>query len=310
MPLIDPPQTTVDLSKTVPGGWTLVGFSEPRSDGVNPFRVPQPVTEIRFSTPGPRYVELNYQLFSPRADVRAKATLDGQALGQFTFPAGQFVTFKPSGFVRAGPHLLRFEQGCAVACAINQYNAQAKLVVSARPTARVGSGATRWAINAPQSAIQTPGFAPLTFDGQNYFRSLTSPGQAKVVLPSGTVPTSLHYVSVSDTGAYRLAWSNETGRAVETRLPKAAIWAPKNALSAQDLSLVGDEAQTLKVQVKCQDGTAACLPVRLYWSELTGVSQSAGLGKLSLPTSLGTLLLAPGLLALFALLLRPARARR
>jgi hypothetical protein len=323
MPLIEPPQTTVDLSSSVPGGWTLVGFSEPRSDGINPFRVPQPVTEIRFSTPGPRYVQFNYQLYSPNAEVKAKVTLDGQPLGQFTFPAGQFVTVNPAGFVKIGSHVLRFEQGCAQSCAVNQYQAGVTLISSPPAQRDVALGATRWYLNAPPSGFTASGLSSPAFDGVNFFRTLNRNQTAILTLPPGSQTSILRYQTISATGDYRLEWRALGGRKIPVQVTQdlpgmsadrpelGATILPKGQYINQNLSSPSSsDLKQLSLNVTCRGGGTACLPLKLYHVELTSLSRPAGLSEFTAGERFGIGLGLSGSLLLFALLLRPARARR
>lgn len=309
MPFSDPEQTTTDLSTQIPPGWSLSGFSAPRSDGVNPYRVPQPVSEIQFSTPGPRYVSFTYQLFSPNQSVQASVTLDGQSLGQFTFPPGKFVTVLPGGFVGAGKHVLHFEQGCVSACAINQYYAGIKLVAAPPVRQSVGLGAARWTLDSVKSPCSSSGLSAAQLDGANLFRSLSDLQAATLTLPKGVQASDLRTFSVSDVGAYRLRWTSGNGQVLPLRTERTAAFWPKSQLTEQSLPLVGHPANNLSVQVECAAGGTACLPVRLYWTELTSLAPGPGLGQLSPLKLAGSLLLFLVLLAAFALLLRPARAR-
>lgn len=310
MPLSNPEQTTTDLSIQIPPGWSLSGFSAPRSDGVNPYRVPQPVSEIRFSTPGPRYVSLTYQLYSTKQPVRASVKLDGQSLGRFTFPAGQFVTVLPGGFVGAGEHVLHFEQGCASACPINQYYAGIKLINAPPVRQSAGLGAARWALDSAQTPFSTTGFLPTQFDGKNLFQSLNQLAPATLTLPGGMRVSDLQTFSVSDMGAYRLRWKSGDGQTLPLRTERSTAFWPKSQLTDQSLPLVGRSLSKLSVQVECAAGGTACLPVRLYWTELTSLAPRAGLGQLSPLKLAGSMLAFLVLLAVFALLLRPARATR
>ena len=315
MPFSNPEQTTTDLSAQVPPGWSLSGFSSSRSDGVNLYRVPQPISEIRFSTPGSRYVSFTYQLFSPKQAVRASVKLDDQPLGQFNFPAGQFVTVLPGGFVGAGQHLLRFEQVCDAACPINQYHAAVKLVAAPPVRQKLGLGAVRWTLDSVQPRLLSTALSASQFDGSNFFRSLDQLSPATLTFPKGVQASDLRTFSVSDVGAYRLSWKTRDGQALPIRTERTGAFWPKSQLTEQSLPLVGRAASGLSVQVECAAGGATCLPVRLYWTELSSLAPGSGLlgsgpGQFSLPKLAGSVLLLLVLLAVFALLLRPGRATR
>ncbi|GAA4014693.1 hypothetical protein GCM10022631_28140 [Deinococcus rubellus] len=310
MPFSNPEQTTTDLSTQIPLGWSMLGFSASASDGVNPYRVPQPVSEIWFSTPGPRYVSFTYQLYSPQQSVQASVALDGQPLGRYVFPAGQFVTVLPSGLVEAGQHVLHFEQGCASACPINQYYAGVKLIDAPPLRQSVGLGAVQWALDSAKSPFSSSGLSVVQFDGANLFRSLSDLQAATFTLPKGVQASDLRTFSVSDAGAYRLRWTSDGSQALSPRTERSTAFWPKSQLTEQSLPLIGRSTNGLSVQVECAAGGATCLPVRLYWTELTSLAPGPGLGQLSPLKLAGSVLLSLVLLAVFALLLRPERATR
>ena len=216
----------------------------------------------------------------------------------------------PGGFVGAGQHLLRFEQSCAAACPINQYYAAVKLVAAPPISQHVGLGAVRWTLDSVQPQLLSTGLSLPQFDGGNFFRSLNQLTPAKFTLPGGAQASDLRTFSVSDLGAYRLRWKMADGQALPVRTERTGAFWPKSQLTEQSVPLVGRPANGLSVQVECAAGGAACLPVRLYWTELTSLPPRAGLGQLSPPKLAGSVLLLLALLTLFALLLRPARATR
>ncbi len=310
MTLSNPKQMATDLSTQIPPGWSASGLSDPRFDGVNVYRAAQPVSEIRFSTPGPRYVRFTYQLFSPQQAVRGAVTLDGQLLGDFTFPAGQFVSALPGGLVGAGPHLLRFEQRCAAACPVHQYHAKVDLVTAPPPRQSAGLGAVRWRLDSVPSPVLVSGLSATQFDGANLFRSLNDLQAALLTLPKGVAISDLRTFSVSDTGEYRLRWKAVDGPALPLRTERAAAFWPKRQLTEQSLPMVGRSVNQLSVQVECAAGGKACLPVRLYWTELTSLPPSTSLSGLSPLKLAGVGLALLVLLTVFALLLRLVRLGR
>ena len=316
MPLANPDQTTTDLSRQVPPGWSVSGLSAPKFDGVNFYREAGPVGEIRFSTSGPRYMQFQYQLFSPNSPVQGRLVLDGQLLGNYTFPAGQFVTVLPGSFIGAGKHILRSEQSCRFACPINQYFAQVKLAAVLPGSRSAGLGASRWLLDAPQPDFSVKGLSATQFDGVNYFRALNSLQPVTFTFPAKIRPTDFYYMTFSNSAAYQLNWSLDNGSSVTPRLVLGnktpdPVFLPSQKYFGRTLALFRTyPLQKLQLQVSCQDGTASCLPIRFYWTELTVIPLRGGLSTLSAPGLLSALALTLALLLLFALLLRPAPARR
>ncbi|WP_420597406.1 hypothetical protein [Deinococcus sp.] len=310
MSLANPPQTTVDLRTEVPPGWQVSGLSAPKFDGVNFYRTLQPVSELRFTTSEPRYIWFTHQLFSPEQAVQSRVTLDGQVVAQPVFPAGQFITLYPGGFAQAGPHVLRFEQRCAAACTIRQYYAGVKLVAPPAARREVGLGATRWTLDTVQPALPISGLSGVQFDGNNFFREINTLSAASLNVPVGQQASELQTYTFSNSGDYRLIWKTAAGQSLTPRLRQDKPFWPKNQLTEQSVALLGKPTNKLSVQVECKGGGTACLPVRLYWTELTSLAVPGGLSDLS-PANLGGSILVFGLLlTLFALLLRPARAIR
>ena len=309
MSLANPPQTAIDLRTEVLPGWQVSGLSEPKFDGVNFYRTPQAISEIRFNTPGPRFVAFIYQLFSPEQAVQARVTLDGQLVAQPVFPAGQFSTVFPGAFAQAGMHVLRLEQSCAAACPINQYYAGVKLVTVPAARREVGLGATRWTLDTVQPALPISGLSGIQFDGNNFFREINTLSAASLNVPVGQRASELQTYTLSGSGDYRLIWK-AAGQSLRPRLRQDKPFWPKDQLTEQSVALLGKPTNKLSVQVECKGGGTACLPVRLYWTELTSLAVPGGLSDLS-PANLGGSILVFGLLlTLFALLLRPARAIR
>ncbi|AZI42070.1 hypothetical protein EHF33_04335 [Deinococcus psychrotolerans] len=305
-----PKQKTIDLKTGAPAGWQLIGFSGVKSDGVNPFRTPQLSSEIKFDTAGSRYIRFQYQLYSPDQAVKAHVTLDDQDLGYFDFPAGQFKTVYPAALVKAGKHSLRFKQSCPLACPINQYHAEVKLITLPDVRINLGLQAQRWSPDALDSTFSVNGFSGLQFDGVNYFRELNTLDSALFSLPFGYLATNFHTQTISNNGSYRLSWASADGNVFRARLSLQKAYLPKGHFVDQDLPLIQKEGLSqLRVQTICEGGGSSCLPIRFYWTELTTLPSSRGLITLTPPKLLAFSLLFLVLLGIFALLLRPLNAK-
>lgn len=302
---------TVDLSTSIPARWTLVGFSGVKSDGVNPFRVPAAATQVKFETAGPRYVRFQLQLWA-RQDITSRVSLDGKPLGEFHFPAGQFVNAYPSGFVGAGQHTLQFEQSCAQSCEIHQYHAEAKIYATETASRPVGYKAQGWWLNAPDVLLQFNGLSAIQFDGTNFYRAITTLQPATIVMPAGVRPTNLHYLPQNDKGGFKLHWTAE-GKPLAVRVDgeRPTEWATPRHDALQNVPLITPTLpQSVQVRVECQGGGSACLPVRLYWTQLTGVPIQKGLTDLSAPKQALSVGLAALVCVLAAWLLRPWQGRQ
>lgn len=299
---------TVNLRTTTPAGWTLAGFSAPRSDGVNPYRVVQRATQLQFSTAAPRYARLQLQLFSPTQDITATVKLDGQDLGTFHFPAGKFISFYPGGLVGAGAHTLSLEQQCAAACEIHQYHAEVQLYSVEVAQQPVGYHAWRWSLNAPGTALGATGLFPVRYDGATFYRSLAGPQPATITLPKGVRPTNLHYITQADHGSYKLHWFAD-GQSLTVRNDLPGEWSPAGQNANQNVPLIGRHVpQQLQVRAECQGGGTGCFPIRLYWVEVTGMPPATGLGGLSAPKQALSVGLCVLLCVLAAWLLSPWRS--
>lgn len=178
-----PVTVTTDLRTTVPAEWVLKGLSNPRSDGVNEFRVPDGATStFQFTAPGATFAELEFQLYSPVIAVTGTVLLDGREIGQKTFPAGTFVANQRSGgFVQAGRHELTIMYHCQngpCTMPISQYWTQVRLTPARPNTARipVGLNTERWILNAPDSPLTVTGTGALRFDGVNYVQFIPGSG--------------------------------------------------------------------------------------------------------------------------------------
>lgn len=289
----------------VPPGWSLRGFSAPQSDGSHLFRVPARVTEVAFETGEPRYVAFRYQLYSPEQYVQGKVTLDGQPAGNFTFPAGRFVNVYAGGFVGAGRHVLRSEQGCALTCPLRQYFAEVKLLPTGAGRQEVNFSAQRLNLDVPAPPARLVGLSSVQFDGTHPFRSLDSPAPATITLPTPLPLVSVSYTALSEGGSFRLTWraGGQPPQAVGTRWLRPRT-EPGDVLPArvpveQYLSLGPQRpVQTLEVRGSCEGGGTACFPVRLYSTQL--VARGPATAGPSLQGWLGAGLL----LALLTLLLR------
>lgn len=306
----NPEQQTINLRTEVPTGWQISGFSSVKSDGTNPYRIPQRLSEIKFSTTGARYLQFQYQLFSPDQAVHGHVMLDGQDLGHFDFPAGEFKSFFPTSLIKAGQHVLRFEQECSPLCSIHQYHAEVKLV--ALPSAQYPAGlqAQSWNLDSFDSSFLASGLSDLQFDGKNYFRSLDSSQSAVFSVPKGFRATELHTRTISDSGAYQLRWTTQDGLPLKARMASQKTVLPKGQYVDQDIQLVeAKNPSQISVQIICQSGNASCLPIRFYFTKLATVSTDNNWNQSSLTLKVGSLVITLILLALFAVLLRPAPSK-
>ncbi|WP_415790913.1 hypothetical protein [Deinococcus saxicola] len=203
---------------------------------------------------GERFVQLEYQLYSPTENVTGTLELDGRMLDQTTFPAGQFISHVQAGaFVSAGAHRFTLDYRCRdqpCAAPISQYWTRLGQLPSQGVTARqdAGLGVERWWLNAPDSPLEVTGTGPLFFDGTSFVRRLTDQ-------------------------SFTLSWT--TGEALNASM---WVYAPQpfrvttraggEVLDVQNgnksqgvsptVSLMGQEkAQSLTVQVDCLKGVSA-----------------------------------------------------
>ncbi len=171
--------TKIDLRTAVPSGWQLEGLTDPKFDGVNYFRNPQgSMSKIQFRTNNTQFIQLEYQLYSPKENVTGIVKLDGKIIGKQVFPAGKFIDIQTVGaFVQEGNHQFLIEYQCQMQSCyslINQYWTR----VSMAPTKpryaieSVGLNVQRWWLNAPNSPLTIQGTGPLSFDGINYIRKI------------------------------------------------------------------------------------------------------------------------------------------
>lgn len=302
-----PEQDRVDLRTQAPEGWTLHGLTAPRWDGVNFFREAQPVSEIRFSTPEPRYVRFQYRLEprSPVDSLNAEVSLDGNVLGRYVFSKKNFEIFYPAGFVGAGQHSLRLSYTCADSpCQppASQYYAEMVLVFLESAKQSSGLHAEQINLNVPQVTPQVNGSSQLLFDGVNFFRTLDGALPVTLTFPTPLPLTDLRYQSLSLRGDYRLTWQVNGGatRQAAVEQPGLGQTLPAKRIVDQYLSLVQPlEIKTLRVTARCATGDDACFPIRLYFPRVTVLREVGGYSSLSSPQQLSV---AVGLTLLLVLL--------
>lgn len=175
---VRPKVTVYDLTREVPEGLSLSGLSVPKFDGANYYRQPiTPISTIGFSTTGTRFVQFEYQLYSPGSAVTGQVMLDTTPLGSKTFPAGKFVDNAVSGeFVPAGQHQVSLSPVCNPACKElpNQYWTKLTVIEDARVRASedTGLGTERLWLNALGTELSVTGTGPVSFDGANYRRPI------------------------------------------------------------------------------------------------------------------------------------------
>ncbi|MFC5847251.1 hypothetical protein [Deinococcus petrolearius] len=253
---VKPTVTVYDLTRDVPGGVSLSGLSEPKFDGVNYYRQPTDKSStIGFSTSGTRFVQFEYQLYSPGSAVTGQATLDGASLGTASFPAGRFVQNAIHGtFVDAGKHEVSLASTCTPTCAqpFSQYWTKLTVIEDVRVRARedTGLGTERLWLNAPGTELKISGTGPVSFDGVNYRRPIDAPAFT-LSWPAGRSPLSVGF-TVSSNQPFR----------VTTKLGDEVLSVKRGDARAQvtpSLSLIGHpDARSVTVQVDCLNGTTGC----------------------------------------------------
>lgn len=253
---LKPNVTVYDLTRTAPEELKLTGLSAPKFDGVNYFRQPTgPVSTLRFSTAGSRFVQFEYQLYSPGSTVTVKAALDGAVLDQRTFPAGKFIDNAVwGGFVPAGQHRISLTYSCSPGCTqpLSQYWTKLTIVEDERVKAHedTGLGTERLWLNAPASELKISGTGPVSFDGVNYRRPVEE-GGFTLSWPEGKQPLNVGFT----------VFSVQPLR-VTTRVGNELISVSRGDGRAQVspvLSLVGHpKARSVTVEVECLSGGQGC----------------------------------------------------
>ncbi|MGX9688324.1 hypothetical protein ACTQ9L_14415 [Deinococcus wulumuqiensis] len=289
-----PKVTVYDLTQQVPKDVTLSGLSAPKFDGVNYFRQPLgQSSSLRFKVPGSRFVQLEYQLYSPESAVSGQVQLDGQVIGQATFPAGKFVTNSiGGGFLDEGEHQFSINYSCVPACQQppSQYWTKLTVIEDARVKARedTGLGTERLWLNAPGSELRIQGAGPVTFDGVNYRRpieasafTLSWPAHKQALSAGFTLHSNQPFRVTARVGDTVL--SRKRGDA------RTAVQPTLNLLEHP-------QAQSVTVQVECLTDGQPC--ASLYFPSVnvlspTPVTQNL---TLALPAALLLLLGAAGLL--------------
>ena len=168
-----------DFRTEVPVGWTLKGLSAPQWDGANYFRRPvDSESTIAFFSVEPKFVQLEYQLYSPISPVHSVVSLNGKIIGEKTFPQEKFINhYKLGAFLPTGPIVLSIRYECVGAsCSkqLRQYATQAFLADLPPDSSRqsIGLGVNRLWLNVPQSLLSMSGTGTVLFDGVHYFREV------------------------------------------------------------------------------------------------------------------------------------------
>lgn len=312
-----PEQITVNLRQQTPEGWTLRGLSAPQWDGVNFFRIAQPKSEIRFSTPEPRYLRFQYRLDPPQATLTAEVFLDGRFLGRYHFSKEKFEIFYPTAFVAAGRHVLRLSYSCddgPCRKPAPQYYTELLIVSLDVPQKSVGLYAQQFNLNVPRPDWRFVGLSELKFDGVNYFRTLDSSSVAIIIPPQPLSLVDLRYKSLSNQGNYRLLWKIDGGPERQAVVEQQGLRRvlPEKKIVDQYLSLVQpSKVERLQVRAECVGGGDTCFPIRLYFPRVTVLQEAQGYLTLSTQQKLFAATLLMLLLALlFWLLFRPSQRRR
>ncbi|WP_156372761.1 hypothetical protein [Deinococcus sp. Leaf326] len=235
---------------------SLSGLSVPKFDGANYYRQPttQPST-IGFSTTGTRFVQFEYQLYSPGSAVTGQAMLDTIILGSKTFPAGKFVDRAIwSGFVPTGKYHVSLTYTCNPICgqAPSQYWTKLTVIKDARIQAKedTGLGTERLWLNAPDTELNIIGTGPASFDGMTYRRPIEAPAFT-LSWPSGRQPLNVGF-TVNSNQPFR----------VTTKVGDEVLLVKRGDARTQvtpNLSLIGHpDARSVTVQVDCLNGTPGC----------------------------------------------------
>lgn len=251
-----PTVTVYDLTRNVPEGVSLSGLSVPKFDGANYYRQPTAQSStVGFLTTGTRFVQFEYQLYSPGSAVTGQATLDTAPLGTSSFPAGRFVQNAIQGtFVDAGKHEVSLASTCVPACAqpFSQYWTKLTVIEDTRVRARedTGLGTERLWLNAPGTELKVSGVGPVSFDGFNYRRPIDAPAFT-LSWPGGRSPLNVGF-TVNSNQPFR----------VTTKVGNEILSVKRGDARTQvtpSLSLIGHpDARSMTVQVDCLNGTPGC----------------------------------------------------
>lgn len=251
-----PTAMVYDLTRNVPEGVSLSGLSVPKFDGANYYRQPTAQTStIGFSTTGTRFVQFEYQLYSPGSAVTGQATLDTTPLGMFSFPAGRFVQNAIQGaFVDAGKHEVSLASTCVPVCVqpFSQYWTKLTIIEDARVKAKedMGLGTERLWLNAPETELNVTGTGSVSFDGANYRRSVDAP-TFTLSWPEGRLPLSMGF-TVTSKQSFRI--TVKTGNEI-LFVGKGDAQTPVTP----SISLIGHpNAQSVTVQIDCIKGGFNC----------------------------------------------------
>ncbi|ULH15305.1 hypothetical protein MF271_15365 [Deinococcus sp. KNUC1210] len=168
-----------DLTREVPPGLLLKGFSEPVFDGVNYFRRLEPAGgTLSFTLTRPGYLQLNLQPYSNETFELA-IKLDGKIIADLRPIAKAFST---STFVipaSSGTHTFAISAKCGrLSCksdAISVYWLKLDRLTSPDPVKQVGWHAVEWRGDGIDSPLSVSGTTDVQFDGINLYRKMTAP---------------------------------------------------------------------------------------------------------------------------------------